>query len=500
MSAARPSLDSVTTINDDGSRHFLHPADTRGRWTTARRVVAAVLIAVYVLLPWIPIGGYPAVFLDIAERRFHLFGWTIASQEMWLLFFLLTGMGFTLFFVTALLGRVWCGWACPQTVFLEFVFRAIERRIEGDAPARRRLDAAPWDAAKTTKRIVKHALFVLCALLIVHLFLAYFVSLPRLYAMVTGAPTEHWGLFLFMLAATAALYGNFAWFREQLCIVICPYGRLQSALVDDHSLVVGYDAQRGEPRRGAASAQLELESEGRAGPLGPPSGRTAQRSVPTSVGDCIDCLRCVHVCPTGIDIRQGLQMECLACTACIDACDDVMTRLKKSRGLIRYDSLTNFAGGRTRWIRPRTIIYAALLLIGSAVTLTVLGNVKPVAFVTMRMPGGAYFVDGDAVRNQLLVRLTNKTNAARRFTLSLVGAPAGIQSTGTDAPIEVAPMAEGLHTVIVRMPRAVYAGKFRFRIAVRDEAGGYTLEREAEFLGPDPKLLDENYWREKSPR
>ncbi len=481
MSAARPSLDSVTTINDDGSRHFLHPADTRGRWTTARRIVATVLIAVFVLLPWIQIGGYPAVFLDIAERRFHLFGWTIASQEMWLLFFLLTGVGFSLFFVTALLGRVWCGWACPQTVFLEFGFRALERLIDGDAPARRRLDAAPWDTAKTTKRIVKHALFVLFAAVIAHLFLAYFVSLPQLYAMVSSAPTKHWGLFLFMMATTGLLYGNFAWFREQLCIVICPYGRLQSALVDDHSLVVGYDAIRGEPRR-----------QGRDGAPSPSASAPA--------GDCIDCLRCVHVCPTGIDIRQGLQMECVACTACIDACDDVMIRLKKPRGLIRYDSLTNFAGGRTRWIRPRTVIYAVLMLLGAAVLLTVLGKVKPVAFATMRMPGGSYFVDSDAVRNQLLVRLTNKTTAPRRLTLSLVGAPAGIQSTGTDAPIEVAPMEEGLHTVIVRMPRAAYTGKFRFKIAVRDEAGGYTLEREAEFLGPDPKLLDENYWREKSTR
>ncbi len=476
MSAARPSLDSVTTINTDGSRHFLHPADTRGRWTTARRIVATVLIALYVLLPWIPINGFPAVFLDIAERRFHLFGWTIASQEMWLLFFLLTGMGFTLFFVTALLGRVWCGWACPQTVFLEFVFRAIERLIDGDAPARRRLDAAPWDSAKAMKRVLKHSLFILCSLLIVHLLLAYFVSLPHLYAMVTSAPAEHWGLFLFMLATTAALYGNFAWFREQLCIVICPYGRLQSALVDDHSLVVGYDAKRGEPRRGSEAAKA------------------------ASAGDCIDCLRCVHVCPTGIDIRQGLQMECLACTACIDACDDVMTRLHKPRGLIRYDSLTNFAGGRTRWIRPRTILYTILFLLGSVVLLAVLHNVKPVAFATMRMPGGAYFVDADSVRNQFLVRLTNKTTAPRRFTLALVGAPAGLQATGTDTPIEVAPMEEGLHTVIIRVPRTSYAGKFRFQIAVRDDAGGYTLEREAEFLGPDPKLLDENYWREKSAR
>ena len=471
--SARPSLDSVTTINDDGSRLFLHPADTRGRWTTARRVVAWALIVVYVLLPWIKIGGYPAVFLDVAERRFHLFGWTVASQELWLLFFLITGVGFALFFVTALLGRVWCGWACPQTVFLEFVFRAIERLLDGDAPARRRLDAAPWDTRKTVKRIVKHGLFLVCSALIAHMFLAYFVSLPELYRMITSAPTAHWGLFLFMLVSSGLLYGNFAWFREQLCIVICPYGRLQSALVDDHSLVVGYDAKRGEPRRGSPAA------------------------APAQAGDCIDCLRCVQVCPTGIDIRQGLQMECLACTACIDACDDVMVRLRKPRGLVRYDSLTNFAGGRTRWLRPRTILYAVLLCVGAAMLLTTVGRVKPAAFDAMRMPGGAYFVEAEAVRNQLLVRLTNKTAAPRRFRLDVADAPAELVATGTGEDFSVAPMAEELHTVVLRLPRSAYRGRFRFRIVAEDLEGGYSIAKALDFLGPDPKLLDEGYWREK---
>ncbi len=475
MSAARPSLDSVTTIRADGSRVFLHPADTRGRWTLARRVAAWFLIAVYVLLPWIPVGGHPAVFLDVANRRFHLLGWTVAMQEMWLLFFLITGGGFALFFITALLGRVWCGWACPQTVFLEHVFRRIERLIEGDAPARKRLDAAPWDATKTTKRIIKHALFFLLSAGIAHLLLAYFVSLPRLYAMITAAPTAHWGAFLFVFVASALLYLDFAWFREQLCIVVCPYGRLQSALVDDHSLVVGYDASRGEPRRGAAEA-TEL-------------GRT---------GDCVDCLRCVQACPTGIDIRHGLQLECIACTACIDACDDVMTRLKKPTGLIRYDSLARFAGGRTKWIRPRTIVYAVLLLVGAAVALAAFSQVKPAAFDAMRMPGGAYFVDADAVRNQMLVRLTNKTDSPRRFVLSVADAPDGILLSGTGETITVPAMVEELHTVVLRVPKRSFTGRFRYRIVAEDLDGGYALEKAADFLGPDPRLLDENYWREKS--
>ena len=472
--SARPSLDSVTTINADGSRHFLHPADTRGPWTRWRRLVAWALIAVYVLLPWVPVGGFPAVFLDVAGRRFHLFGWTLALQETWLLFFLISGAGFALIFVTALLGRVWCGWACPQTVFLEHVYRRVERWIEGDAVARRALDAAPWNGAKAGKRVLKHALFLLLSAAVMHLFLAYFVSFREVYGMITHAPTSHWGVFLFMLAATALLYGNFAWFREQLCIVICPYGRLQSALIDDHSLVIGYDTTRGEPRRHQ----------------GPPAAQ----------GDCIDCLRCVQVCPTGIDIRQGLQMECIGCTACIDACDEVMVRVHRPRGLIRYDSLAGFAGGATRWFRPRMLVYAALLFAGAAVATLVFARVKPAAFDALRMPGGSYFLDGDAVRNQFLVRLTNKTTAPRTFRLAVEGAPAGLLVMGLEDAAEVAPMEEVVHTVIVRMPRAAYAGKFRFRIAALDEAGGYTLSREVEFLGPDPRLLDDGYWREKSTR
>ena len=471
MSSDRPSINSVTTINADGSRRFLHPADTRGRWTFGRRVAAWGLIAVYILLPWIPVDGYPAVFLDIGERRFHFFGWTLPTQEAWLLFFLISGVGFALFFLTALLGRVWCGWACPQTVFLEHVFRRVERWIDGDAVARRQLDAAPWNTPKVLRRLLKHTVFAGLSAAIAHVFLAYFVSLPRLYGMMTAAPTEHWGLFVFMFVATGILYFDFAWFREQLCIVLCPYGRLQSALIDDHSLVIGYDVKRGEPRK--------------------------NHGMPQFLGDCIDCARCVQVCPTGIDIRQGLQLECIGCTACIDACDAVMERVQKPRGLIRYDSLAGFGGGKTRWLRPRTLLYGALLLVGALVALTVFSRLKPSSFVPLRMPGGAYFLDAEAVRNQFLVRLTNKTTALRQFRLLVEQAPDGMITLGTDGLVEVAPMQEEVRSVIVRMPRPVYHGVFHFRLAARDETGGYTLAREVEFLGPDPKLLDEEFWREK---
>ncbi len=316
---------SVTTIREDGSRRFLFPADVSGRFARARRAVALVLIAVYFLLPWIPVGGYPAVFLDVAHRRFHLFGLTLAAQDLWLLFFLISGLGFGLFFLTALLGRIWCGWACPQTVFLDQVYRRVERWIDGDAVQRRWLAAAPWSVSKLLRRAAKHAIYLVLAIAITHLFLAYYVSIPAVWGMMRDAPADNWGTFVFIAAATGIVYFDFAWFREQLCIVLCPYGRIQSALTDDHTLVIGYDWARGEPR-------------------GKPAAPGA--------GDCVGCDRCVHVCPTGIDIRQGLQLECVGCSACVDACDEVMSRLGRRPGLIRYDSLAGLAGLPKRLAAP----------------------------------------------------------------------------------------------------------------------------------------------------
>lgn len=461
---SQPNRDSVTTIRADGSRAFLYPSDTHGRFTSARRAAGWGLIAVYLSLPWIRIGGYPAVFLDIADRRFHLFGITLAAQDLWLLFFVITGLGFSLFFVTALLGRIWCGWACPQTVFLDHVYRRIERWIEGDAVRRRALATAPLSPGKFFRRVLKHGLFILVSAVITHLFLAYFVSLPEVWAMMRAAPGEHWDAFAFMAIATGILYFNFAWFREQLCIVICPYGRIQSALIDDNSLVIGYDPMRGEPR-------------GKAGATG--------------AGDCVDCHRCVQVCPTGIDIRQGLQMECVGCTACIDACDDVMTRLQRPRGLIRYDSQNAFARRSTRWLRPRTVLYGILLLVGAGVASWALSTVRPANFGITRIIGAPYIVDAANIRNQFLVRLVNKRAEPAYFRLHLNRAPADLRQTGLTAAVELPALGEIVQPLVLQQPRASYTGPFIFEVRIEDEAGRFHLERDVEFLGPDPRLLRE---------
>lgn len=211
MQPKRPNIDEVTTINEDGSRYFVHPADVHGFWTIWRRIAGVILFGVFLALPLVKIGGNPAVFLDIAHRKFHLFGLTLMFQDLWLLFFLITGVGFSLFFITAIIGRVWCGWACPQTVFLDHFVRRLERFFEGDAPARRRLDNSPWNANKIFRRGSKHLFFFLFAAVVAHMGLSYFVSVPSLWEMMHHSPFANWHLFLLVFAITAALYFDFAW-------------------------------------------------------------------------------------------------------------------------------------------------------------------------------------------------------------------------------------------------------------------------------------------------
>jgi cytochrome c oxidase accessory protein FixG len=270
--------------------------------------------------------------------------------------------------------------------------------------------------------------------------------------------------------------------------VICPYGRLQSALSDDHSMVIGYDAKRGEPRgklRSSVGAEL-------ARPLSRVAeGRASSTPTTGAAGACIDCNRCVQVCPTGIDIRHGLQLECIGCAACIDACDEVMTKVNRPTGLVRYDSFVGLGGGKTRWVRPRTVVYFILLLVGVAVSAFAFSTVKPANFLVYRMTGAAYFVDRTGVRNQFMVRLVNKRSVPADFSVFTTGVPAGVKLTGFDAPVTLAPLAEQVTPLVLAVDRKVYTGPFHFTVRVRDAGGTYELSRAVEFMGPDPKLLKE---------
>jgi cytochrome c oxidase accessory protein FixG len=456
IDTVKPTLDEVTTIKADGSRRFIHSAQAKGRFTRWRAFVGIALIAIYVALPWISINGNPAVFMDVANRQFHFFGLTFVAQDLWIGFFLITGIAFSLFYVSALFGRIWCGWGCPQTVFLDIAHR-IERWVEGDAPARRRLDRAPWTLAKTIRRGIKHAALAAFALLLAHVFLSYFVSLPRLYSMMRHSPGENWSSFLFVFLTAGALWFDLAWFREQFCIVLCPYGRLQSALIDNHSLVVGYDAQRGEPR-------------GRKGTPG--------------AADCVDCRRCVQVCPTGIDIRQGLQMECIGCAACIDACDTVMDKIGRPRGLIRYDSMNGLARKATRWIRPRIILYTALMLLGAAAMMAAISTVRPATLSLTRMTGIPYVIEQGVVRNQFLVRILNKRNTPVHFRVEINGGPAGLHWTGTEGGVSVPALGEILRPVVVTIPREDVRQSVPLRFRIVSDDGSTSIENPMPFLGP----------------
>ena len=460
MSQRVPNLQSVTTINDDGSRRYLHPADVQGRFTLARRLTALVLIAVYVGLPWIPVNGFPAVFLDVANRRFHFIGLTLAAQDLWLGFFIITGVAFGLFYVAALFGRIWCGWTCPYTVFLEHVYRRVERLIDGDSAARKKLDAAPWGPGKALRRAAKHGTYLLISLGVAHVFLSYFVSLRQLYGWMQGPPSQHLLAFGVVMFLTAGLYFSFAWFREQFCIILCPYGRLQSALTDDHTVVIGYDRKRGEPR-------------GRVGAAG--------------AGDCINCMRCVQVCPTGIDIRNGLQLECIGCAACVDACDAIMAKVDRAPGLVRYASFQGLDGKPTRYVRPRTVVYTAFLLVGVAVFGAALLSLKPLRVLAKRIPGQPFFVTEGAVRNQFTLRIVNKRHTAASFhvTLDAARAPAGMRMLGAESAVEVPALGEVEKTVILTMPQQHYEGAQKVRLLVRNVSGDAPVSQDVEFLGPD---------------
>ena len=458
-----PNLDSVTTVNDDGSHYVLHPADVTGRFMLARRLFAVVLLVVYVILPWITVNDAPAVFLDILNREFHFFGITLAPQDLWVLFFGITGMGFALFFLTALLGRLWCGWACPYTVFLEHVFRRIERIIDGDSNARKKLDQAPWRFPKIWRRVIKHGLYVVVAALLAHVFLSYFVSLERLYGYVKTSPMDHLASFGVVAFLTAAFYFCFAHFREQFCIMVCPYGRLQSAMTDDDTVIIGYDEARGEPRGKATDP---------------------------GAGACIDCRRCVNVCPTGIDIRNGLQLECIGCAACVDACDDIMKKLHRPTGLVRYDSMNGLEGRKRRFLRPRIFIYAILGMIGLTVlSFTVYTKAKPYTVGISRMTGMPFYLDDTSVRNNYQLRMINKRNQPATFEVTLIDAPKGFELGGGGQTLTVEARKEASRPAIVLVAKEKYTGPCEITILVTGQPGDVAIKHKVKFVGPNPEAL-----------
>ena len=330
--------DSVSTIDEKGKRVWLFPQKPNGKFYDARKIVSYLFLAILFVLPFIKVNGNPLLLLNVLERKFIIFGLIFWPQDFFL--FGLTMLTFLVFIVlfTAIFGRLFCGWVCPQTVFLEMVFRRIEYLIEGDAAEQKALARAPWDGDKVFKKASKHVIFYTISFIIANNFLAYMIGVDELFKIISDPIDQHIGGFFAIVLFSGVFYGVFAHFREQVCLVACPYGRLQGVLLDKNSIVVAYDYVRGEPRK-----HFKKNEERRA-------------------GDCIDCHQCVKVCPTGIDIRNGTQLECVNCTACIDACDHIMDSVGLKKGLIRYASEDNIAKKQKPKFTTRIALYSLLLL------------------------------------------------------------------------------------------------------------------------------------------
>jgi cytochrome c oxidase accessory protein FixG len=390
--------ESTATIGELGKRKWVYADLPQGRFARARTLVSTILVVFYVIAPWLSVGSQPFLRFDIPGRRYSLFGFTFVPTDLYLLalFLLMAAVG--LFLFSALLGRVWCGWACPQTVYLESMFRRIERWIEGSPMKRRKLDNGPRDDAYWRKKITKHGIFTAFSIGLALSFTAYFIGPRASFGMLANFGEGHAAALITALILAGVTYWNFAYFREQFCTFLCPYARFQSVMLDDHSLIVGYDPERGEPR----------------GMLRP--------NDPVQRGDCIDCKRCIQVCPTGIDIRNGLQLECVSCTACIDACDAVMDRIGRPRGLIRYDSLKGLARQPRKVLRARVLLYGVVLLALVTAFSVRLSGRESVSLAVARAPGLPYMVQEDGkVRNTFSLHITNIEAHPEEIRIALQG-------------------------------------------------------------------------------
>jgi len=383
--------DTIGTIDEGGNRKFIFPKKPSGKFYNYRKIVSYILLTILIVNPFIKVNGNQFMMFNILERRFNIFGFPFWPQDFYLFVIsMLVGVVFVILF-TVVFGRIFCGWICPQTIFLEMVFRRIEYWIDGDRGAQSRLARQEWNAEKLRKRFIKWTIFFLISFGIANVFLAYLVGSDSLFLMVEQGPVEQASNFIALLIFTGVFYFVFVWFREQVCIIACPYGRLQGVLLDNKSINVAYDFVRGEKEKGRAKFNKKED-----------------RAV-TGKGDCIDCLQCVHVCPMGIDIRNGTQLECTNCTACIDECDNIMETVGLPKGLIRYASEDEIAKKEPFKFTTRMKGYTAVLFILLSVFVGMLFLRTDVQAVVLRLPGQLFQHKGDKISNVYTYKIVNKT-------------------------------------------------------------------------------------------
>ena len=385
--------DSIATVDSEGKRSWVFPKKPSGRFYKYRSYVSYFLLAFLLATPFIKINGNQFLLFNVLERKFNIFGFPFWPQDFHLLVIsMITGVVFVILF-TVVFGRIFCGWICPQTIFLEMVFRKIEYWIDGDRGKQIRLDKQPWNAEKIRKRLLKWFIFFIISFIIANVFLAYLIGGDKLISYITGNPLDNISTLIALLIFTSVFYFVFTWFREQVCIIACPYGRLQGVLLDNKTINVAYDHKRGEREKGRSKFKKNENREA----LGK--------------GDCIDCKQCVVVCPTGIDIRNGTQLECVNCTACIDECDHIMESVGLPKGLIRYASEDNIAKKKPFQFTARMKGYSAVLFILTGILIGMLFLRNDVEATILRLPGQLYqHKENNIISNVYTYKVINKTS------------------------------------------------------------------------------------------
>lgn len=451
--------DRLAMLDEHGHRQFVIPAEVKGHFHRIKSQIHFVLIIFFLALPWIHIQERQFLLFNIPERRFHFFGIEMFAHDAPLIYFIILIFAVGLALVTALFGRVWCGWACPQTVFIEALYRRIERWTEGNYMARRKLRNEPWSLSKLLKVSAKWALYILVSSLISHSVIAYFTGSKELIDMISGPPSENFTYFVLVSVFTGILLFNFGWFREQFCVIMCPYGKFQSVLFDRQTVTVMYDQDRGEPRKGAAA----------------PDGKK---------GDCVACNRCVQVCPTKIDIRNGIQLECIGCTACIDACDEIMAKVNKPKGLIRYKSTTS---GPVRWFRSRILLYGGILTVSVIGFFVLLADLQPIRVEILRAKTTPYQIrsteEGALVQNQFTLRIENHRHevAQLRVTTDM-----DVKITIPENPVSInKDHKRDIPVFIETAASKLTAGHLDLHIQITDESTGQLIsQKKITLLGP----------------
>ncbi len=467
----------LSTLESDGSRRWLNPRLAKGRFWTLRRATAYALIAIFTIIPYIPINsrGEPLVLFDLLHRKLHLLGFTFLPTDTVFLALIMVSFILSIFFVTALLGRVWCGWGCPQTVYLEYVFRPIERFFLGTSGR----GGEPKASVAGWRRGAMYLVYLIICIHLANTGLAYFVPYRELHQWITSPPWQHPAGFMIVGFVTAGLMFDFAFWREQMCIIGCPYGRLQSVLLDRSSLIISYDINRGEPRgKGNVVERKSYKTVSLSTRMVPQAASSA------ALGDCVDCGLCAAVCPTGIDIRDGLQMECVGCAQCIDVCNGVMDKVGLPQGLIRYGSQASMAGEKQKIVRPRVVIYSLVLAVMMLLLVIMLGTKKPFDLVVMRSKGLPFVLTpAGMVENTYILKLTNRSDVPRTFSISVTDRQDIQIAAGTEV-ITLQPGEMRDEPVRLIAARDIYTtDHIQATLAVTDQTGVHS-EKSIRLLGP----------------